>query len=315
MDISIVIPFYNEEESLKELYQEIKRECLNNRYDYEIIFVNDGSYDKSAIIVKELIKKDSNIHLISLRKNFGKALALQIAFKRSKGQIIITMDADLQDDPSQIHDFVAKIQEGYDLVSGWKYNRLDPLEKRLPSKLFNKTISLLSKVKIHDFNCGFKAYRKEAAQAIDIYGEMHRYIPVLASRFGFAITEIPVRHRKRKFGKSKYGFERYFRGLFDCMSIVFVTKYIERPMYLFGRIALFVLGIGFIICSYLTILWFSGYSIAGRPLLMLGILSLILGAQFFSIGLIADILVKTTFRSNYNENYIKEIFTMTDENV
>ena len=232
--VSIVIPVYNEEESLKLLYEKII-ENIPEQYEREIIFVNDGSTDKSVEVIKKLIMQDTQVHLISFRKNFGKAMALETAFRNAKGDIIITMDADLQDDPIEIPNFLAKIEEGYDLVSGWKKHRQDPLEKRLPSKLFNKVTAKLSGVELHDFNCGFKAYRREVTESIDVYGELHRYIPVLAHRKGFRITEIVVHHNKRQYGKSKYGFERYLRGLFDSLTVAFLGKYYDRPMHLFGK--------------------------------------------------------------------------------
>ncbi|MDR2709262.1 MAG: glycosyltransferase family 2 protein [Elusimicrobiota bacterium] len=310
MKISIVAPVYNEYESLGELYRQIKQVCLENNYSYEIIFVDDGSTDASPSVIKDLAQEDSNISLIVFRKNFGKAAALQEGFNQASGDFIITMDADLQDDPAEIPNFIEKLKT-YDLVCGWKLKRLDSIEKTLPSKLFNKTVSLLSGVKLHDFNCGFKAYRKEVIKAIDVYGEMHRYIPVIADKYGFKICEIPVHHRKRQFGKSKYGFERYLKGLFDCLTIVFTTKFMDKPMYFFGRVAIVIMGIGFLICLYLTILWLQGYIIGRRPLLLLGVFLILVGAQSFSIGLIAEMILKTTFRSNYQRYHVKEIFSLS----
>jgi len=275
-------------------------------YDKEIWFVNDGSSDKSEVVIKSIILRDKDVHLISFRKNFGKALALETAFRNVNGDIIITMDADLQDDPVEIPNFINKINEGYDLVSGWKKERHDPLEKRIPSKFFNKVTSKLSGVKLHDFNCGYKAYRKEVVDAIDVYGELHRYIPVLAYRKGFQITEIVVHHNKRQFGKSKYGFERYLRGLFDSLSVAFLGRYYDRPMHLFGKGGLICGLAGFVICMYLLGLKFMGQAIGGRPLLILGVLLIILGVQMFSIGFIGDMLVDATFRKRYNESHVKE---------
>jgi len=304
--ISFVIPVYNEEESIDELYNRIISITKKENYISEFIFIDDGSSDNSANTIKNLHLINKDVHLIAFRKNFGKAAALQAGFRNCSGDIIITMDADLQDDPQEIPNFVSKIYEGYDLVSGWKYNRLDPMEKRLPSKLFNKVTSLLSGVKLHDFNCGFKAYRKEVVKNIDVYGEMHRYIPVLAYRKGFKITEIKVNHNKREFGKSKYGFERYLRGLFDSVTVSFLSKYYDRPMYFFGRIGLGSFLIGFLICLLLTVEWFLGYTIGSRPLLILGVLLIILGIQFISIGLIGDMLVDATYSKRYDESHIKE---------
>ncbi|MDY4884695.1 MAG: glycosyltransferase family 2 protein [Alphaproteobacteria bacterium] len=293
--LSIVIPAYNEEDSIKPLYDEIKAsvaKLIKNHkiQDYEILFVNDGSSDNTE---KNIVKltADKRVKLISLRKNFGKSKALQIGFQHICGDIIVTMDADLQDDPTELANFIAKLDEGYDMVSGWKFNRLDPLEKTLPSKLFNFVTSKVSGIKIHDFNCGFKAYRKEVVKSLNIYGEFHRYIPVLALRNGFRITEITVKHHKRQFGKSKFGMERYLRGMFDAVSALFLLKFYDKPMYFFGKIGLGLLMVGFLICSYLTALWFAGYAIGGRPLLILGILFILVGFQSFSLGLIANIII------------------------
>ena len=312
--LSIVVPLYNEEESVKELYTEISDNCKNSVSnglisEWEVLFVSDGSTDGSEQLIKDLVQKDGggHIHLIAFRKNFGKAAALQAGFRHAKGDIVITMDADLQDDPAEIENFIKKIDEGYDLVSGWKYNRLDSLEKRLPSKLFNKVTTSLSGVKLHDFNCGFKAYRKEVVKSIDLYGEMHRYIPVLANRKGFRITEIKVHHRKREHGKSKYGMERYLRGLFDSMTTSFLSKFYDRPMYFFGTIGLLLFFAGFAICGYLTVLKIMGQAIGGRPMLVLGVLCIVLGIQSFTTGFIGDMIVDSTFHDRYTESHIKEI--------
>lgn len=310
--LSIVIPVFNEEESLPVLYQEVEKSIQETIASglisaYEILFISDGCTDGSIDAVKKLIAQDSNVHLIVFRKNFGKAAALQAGFRHSTGDIVITMDADLQDDPKEIPRFIEKIDEGYDLVSGWKYNRLDPLEKRLPSKLFNKVTSTLSGVKLHDFNCGFKAYRREVVKSIDIYGELHRYIPVLAHRKGFRIAELTVTHHKREFGKSKYGFERYLRGLFDSLTTSFLSKYYDRPMYFFGKIGLLLLLAGLAICAGLTVVWFMGNPIGNRPMLLLGVLCIILGVQSISTGFIGDMIVDSTYRSRYDESHIEEI--------
>lgn len=303
--LSFVIPVYNEQDSLEILYRKIL-ENIPDGFEYEIWFVNDGSTDDSEKNIKKLIDEDKNVHIISFRKNFGKALALESAFRNVNGEIVITMDADLQDDPIEIPNFINKLDEGYDLVSGWKKERHDPLEKRLPSKLFNKVTQKLSGVKLHDFNCGYKAYRREVIDSIDVYGELHRYIPVLAYRKGFRITEIVVHHNKRQFGKSKYGFERYLRGLFDSLTVAFLGKYYDRPMHLFGKGGLICGIAGFVICAYLVVLKCMGHAIGGRPLLMLGVLLIILGVQMFSIGFIGDMMVDATYRNRYNEGHIKE---------
>lgn len=310
--LSVVIPVYNEQESLKDLYEGISVNVKQMKdglviRDYEIWFISDGSTDASEDIIKSLIEQDERVHLIVFRKNFGKARALQAGFRHANGDIVITMDADLQDDANEFINFIEKIDEGYDLVSGWKFNRLDPLEKRVPSRIFNKVTSLLSGIKLHDFNCGFKAYRKAVVESLDIYGEMHRYVPVLANRKGFRIAEIKVLHHKREHGKSKYGLERYLRGLFDSMTTSFLIRFYDRPMYFFGKIGLSLLLIGVLICLWLFGQWCLDIKIGGRPLLMLGVLFIILGVQSISTGFIGDMIVDATYRNRYEESYIKEI--------
>ena len=303
--LSFVIPCYNEEESLELLYDGI---ISNIGDDYEIIFIDDGSTDRSREVIRALHAKDENVHLIAFGRNFGKAAALQAGFNSANGDIVITMDADLQDEPSEITHFVEKINEGYDVVSGWKIHRNDPMEKRLPSKLFNKVTSRLSGVKLHDFNCGFKAYRREVVRAISVYGERHRYIPVLAHQRGYRITEIAVSHNARPFGRSKYGAKRYLRGFFDLLSVAYLGKYYHKPMHFFGKLGLFSGFVGLAICVYMTALWVAGESIGNRPLLLLGVLLIMTGIQFFSIGIIGDILVDHGFKEHYHENHVRERF-------
>lgn len=310
-NLSLLICVYNEEGALPCLYKEIKKSLAGllktKRIEaYEILFISDGSTDNSEKIICGFIKEDSNVQLIVLRRNFGKSKALQAGFEQAKGDIVITLDADLQDDPKEFAHFIDKINEGYDLVSGWKFNRLDPLEKRLPSKVFNFVTSRFSGIGIHDFNCGFKAYRKEVVKSIAVYGEFHRYIPVLALRNGFKVAEIAVEHHKREFGKSKFGAERYLRGLFDAVSAVFLLKYWDRPMWFFGKIGLILFILGFLICSYLSLIWFGGAAIGGRPLLVLGVLFILVGIQSFSLGLVANIIVDQADKRQ-NDIYIKEI--------
>lgn len=308
--VSVLIPAYNEQDSLIELYNKVVNslkslgEGIN---DYEIWFINDGSTDESENIIKELAKRDEKVHLISFRKNFGKSPALDAGFRHVTGDIIFTMDADLQDDPKEFSRFLEKIEEGYDLVVGWKFNRLDPIEKKLPSKLFNRITSMASGLTLHDFDCGFKCFRRAVIESMDLYGELHRYIPVLAYRKGFRITEITVEHHKRKHGKSKYGMERYMRGLLDFMTTTFLLKYKDRPMYFFGRIGLLFMFLGFIMCSYLTTLWIIGEKIGGRPLLILGVLCIIVGIQMISTGFIGNLLIDILHRDHYNEDHIKMI--------
>lgn len=310
--ISVLIPAYNEQDSVQELYKQIidsiNTMCKKQQIsDYEIWYINDGSSDFTEKAVLDLIDKDDKVHLISFRKNFGKSPALQAGFRHVTGDLIFTLDADLQDDPAEFSRFVDKIDEGYDMVVGWKYNRLDPLEKKLPSKLFNAVTSANSGVKLHDFDCGFKCFTKEVAESLDLYGELHRYIPVLAHRKGFTITEITVNHRSREHGRSKYGMERYMRGLLDSLTTTFLLKYSDRPMYFFGRLGLYTTLSGFVICLYLTVLWFMGQKIGGRPLLVLGVLLVMVGIQFISTGFVCNILIDKSFRTSYDESHIKKI--------
>ena len=310
--VSILIPAYNEQDSLRELYNQIidsinvmkEKEQVS---EYEIWFVNDGSSDDSERVMSELHREDENVHLISFRKNFGKSPALEAGFQHVDGDIVFTLDADLQDDPAEFTRFVEKIDEGYDLVVGWKFNRLDPMEKKLPSKLFNYVTSKMSGITLHDFDCGFKCFRKEVVKSIDLYGELHRYVPVLAHRKGFKITEITVNHRKREHGHSKYGMERYMRGLLDSLTTTFLLKYHDRPMYLFGRIGIICSTIGFLICLFLSIGWLMGHAIGGRPLLFLGVLLIVVGFQSISTGCVCNLIIDKDFHSTYNESHIKTI--------
>ena len=299
--VSIVIPVYNEDESIPSLYSEVKN-ALEIFPSHEIIFINDGSYDNSLEEITKLVEKDSSVLAIDLYNNFGKADALNEGFKVASGDIIITMDADLQDDPAEISNLVNKINEGWDLVSGWKVDRQDPITKRWPSKLFNSVMRYVTKVKIHDFNCGLKAYRRKVIKAIDLYGGMHRYTPALASQKGFSVTEISVNHRSRKFGVTKYGGSRIFHGFYDLLTVMFLGKYLTRPLHFFGSIGLVLLSAGLAINVYLTVGWFNGVWIGNRPIFFLGILLLIVGLQFFSMGLIGELITKTAHR---NENMVQ----------
>jgi glycosyltransferase involved in cell wall biosynthesis len=290
MKISYVIPVLNEEESLRQLYNEII--LYNPAKDYEILFIDDGSRDNSFNLMYELSKINDQVKVIRFRKNFGKAAALQIGFQIAEGDYIFTMDADLQDDPIEIPNFISKIEEGYDLVSGWKKKRKDPIYKTLPSKFFNFITAKTFHLKLKDFNCGYKLYRQAVAKEIKLYGEMHRYIPVLANALGFKIGELPVNHRPRLFGKSKYGIERYLRGFFDLLTVKTVTHYIKSPLYLFGRVGIASVILGIAVTGYLTVLkLFYGHSLTNRPLLFLGILLILGGLQFVFMGLISELIV------------------------
>lgn len=293
MYASIVIPLLDEEKSLRELTQRIAAQFESNKKEFEIIFIDDGSTDGSFKTLLSLKEQYPMIRIIQFRKNFGKSVALSEGFKRAEGKFVITMDADLQDDPAEIPNLIAKLEEGYDLVSGWKKKRHDPLGKTVPSKLFNFTTRKLTGIKIHDFNCGLKAYCNEVIKAIPVYGELHRYLPVLAHWQGFSVGEIVVHHHARKFGVSKFGIRRFFSGFFDLMTVLFITRYRQKPLHLFGFFGLFVSMLGFAILAYLTVLWFMGHGIGHRPLLSLGVLLVIVGTQSFSLGLIGEMITNT----------------------
>jgi glycosyltransferase involved in cell wall biosynthesis len=298
VEISIVVPGLNEGKSLPELARRI-HEVLAPLARYELIFVDDGSTDDTWQRIGALHQDRANVRGVSLRRNFGKAMALKAGFKLASAPILVMMDADLQDDPEDIPQFIAKIGEGYDVVVGWKVKRLDPLNRRVLSRIFNGTVSRLTRVNLHDMNCGFKAYRREVIDTIPIYGDMFRFIPALAAAHGFRITEVPVKHHSRQFGKSRYGLERLLRGLFDLMSVLFLIRYAGRPMHLFGFVGL-VLGVGGIaINSYLSVLWILGHGIGQRPLLLLGVLMTITGVQFASFGLLGEFLAYQGQKQGY----------------
>lgn len=305
-DLSIVIPIYNEEKNIIPLYN-ILKEVLNKQ-TYEIIAVDDGSTDHSFKTLELINKKDKKVRVIKLRKNFGKASALQAGFNIAKGEIIITMDSDLQDDPREIHKFINKIKEGYDLVNGWKVSKHTEHSfiSALFSRLFNKLTRISTGIKLHDFNCPYKAYKREVIKNINLYGDMHRYIPLLVSLKGFKISEIKVKNFPRKYGKTKYKSSRIFKGFFDLITINYLIKFKKKPLHLFGSIGLFLFGIGFLIGLYLTFKKFIwGVSIGGEPLLLLGVLLIILGIQFFSLGLIGENI--TEFNIQKEGDFIEKI--------
>lgn len=290
--VSIVVPLYNEEESLRPLVEEIKKGVRKTGLAYEIIFVDDGSTDGSLNVIREIKKREQNIHYLSFRKNYGKSAALDAGFKVVTGDVTVTMDADLQDDPLEIPNLLDKLQEGYDLVSGWKKIRHDPFIKKHSSKFFNWVTRLMSGIKIHDFNCGLKAYRSEVIKSIFVHGELHRYIPVLAGWEGFKISEIPVKHHRRRYGKTKFGISRFFKGFVDLITVIFTTRYIRRPLHLFGFVGAVAFIVGFIIDAFLTYLWaFHNQPLSNRPLLLLGLLLMIVGVQLFAIGLLGEMMV------------------------
>ena len=298
-----MVPLLNEEGSLLELHKRITVVLASMGMTYELVFIDDGSTDSSYSILQGLHTEDPHVKVIRFRRNFGKAAALNAGFEASKGEIVITMDADLQDDPDEIPNFIAAIQGGMDLVSGWKKKRYDPLNKRIPSKLFNRVTCAIAGVQLHDFNCGFKAYRRELLDHIDLYGELHRYIPALAGWKGFNVGEIEVRHHARKFGKSKYGYERLLKGLFDIVTIYFTRKNGKSPLHVFGKLGLWFGVLGFGALAYLTVLWFLGQRpIGDRPLFLFGMLSILFGMQLVVFGLINEMLVK--IENRFDKGYV-----------
>ncbi|MDO8505859.1 MAG: glycosyltransferase family 2 protein [bacterium] len=307
--ISFVIPLYNEEATLVPLYEHIERVMeRSGLYEFEILFIDDGSRDASWGQLELLCQKyPQRVKAIRFRRNFGKAQALTAGFARARGDIIITMDADLQDDPEEIPQFLRKIDEGYDLVSGWKRKRNDPFSKTLPSKLFNAITQKVSGVRLHDFNCGFKAYRQEVLASIKLYGELHRYIPVLAHYQGFRIGEIVVSHNPRRHGKSKYGLERYIRGFLDLLTVIVTTKYLQKPGHLFGGMGILFGVIGMGALTYLTVLKIMGEHIGQRPLLLFGIMMVVIAVQFISLGLIAELLVRNAGASTAEHRIVSKI--------
>lgn len=295
--VSIVVPVKDEQDTIARLVAEIEASFLDAVADdaslEEILFIDDGSTDGSWAEIKRLSESNPLIKGIKLRRNFGKAAALQAGLKRASGAVIITMDGDLQDDPAEIPRFLEQIRNGSDVVSGWKQVRHDPLGKTLPSKLFNRITAFVSGVKLNDFNCGFKAYRREVFDDIDLYGELHRFIPALAHAMGFSVSELVVKHRPRQFGKSKYGVSRLLKGFLDLLTVVTITKFNSRPGHLFGTLGVAVSAIGSLIFLYLCILWLKGEPIGTRPILVVSTLLMTVGIQFMLFGMVAELIVAT----------------------
>ena len=294
--LSVVIPAYNEQESLRELVAKIDDSLgrIPSIRQHEIIVVDDGSSDGTWACVEQLaLAPHSTVHGVRLKRNFGKAIALGAGFHAARGSIIVTLDADLQDDPDEIPKLLNRLMEGYDLVSGWKLNRQDPLEKRLPSKAFNWITRKLTHLELHDFNSGFKCYRAEAAKDIRLYGELHRFIPALVAERGYRIAEVAVHHNPRKHGKSKYGWKRYIKGLIDLLTVITITRWLRNPGHLFGGLGLALAGLGCLILFYLSAVWlFTNASIGRRPLLTFGTTMLLSGIQVIVFGLLAELIVR-----------------------
>ena len=288
--ISVVVPVHDEERSVALLYDELRSALEPLGAPWEAIFVDDGSTDGTFAALTRLHNSEQNVRVVRLRRNFGKAAALVAGFDQAQGETVVTIDGDLQDDPAEIPRLLAKLDEGFDLVSGWKTHRRDPISRRLLSRLFNRVTSAFSGVRLHDMNCGLKAYRAEVVHGLRLYGELHRFIPVLAHYRGFRIAELPVNHRPREHGRSRYGVERYLRGFLDLLTVSFIGRYRHRPLHLFGGFGLLLGLIGSAILVYLTVIKALGHAIGQRPLLMLGVLLVVIGMQFFSLGLISEMI-------------------------
>ncbi|MBP6664809.1 MAG: glycosyltransferase family 2 protein [Chitinophagales bacterium] len=304
MDISVVIPLLNEEESLPELIAWIDKVCTTHTLSYEIVMVDDGSTDQSWQVIERLSEQYANVRGIQFRRNYGKSAALNEAFKAVQGNVVITMDADLQDSPDEIPELYKMItQQGYDLVSGWKQKRYDPLSKTLPTKLYNGVTGWVTGIKLHDMNCGLKAYKQAVVKNIEVYGEMHRYIPVIAKWEGFPrIGEKVVQHQARKYGYSKFGLNRFVNGFLDLMTITFIGRFGKRPMHFFGLIGTVLFFVGFMIAAYLSFakIVFEQYRMTDRPLFFFGLLAMVIGSQMFLAGFIAELIARNSvYRNQY----------------
>ena len=314
MDISIVIPLLNEEESLPELEAWIDRVMKEHQFSYELIMIDDGSTDDSWKIIQQLNQKNQHIRAFKFQRNYGKSAALNVGFGAAQGDVIVTMDADLQDSPDEVPELYHMIiNEKYDLVSGWKKKRNDPLSKRLPSKVYNFLVRSLTKINLHDFNCGLKAYRRSVVKSVSVHGDLHRYIPVLAKIAGFKrIGEKVVQHNARKYGVSKFGLGRA-RGMFDLLTLSFIGRFGRKPMHFFGTLGTLSFFLGFIILVYLSIakLLYQAYGIADRPLFYFGILTLILGSQLFLTGFLAEMVIRN--KQDNDQYVIEEIINQTEK--
>ena len=288
--ISVVVPVHDEERSVARLYDEIADALAPLDRAWEVVFVDDGSTDGTFGALTRLHDGHDNLRVVRLRRNFGKASALQAGFEESQGEIVVTIDGDLQDDPAEIPRLLAKLEEGFDLVSGWKTKRRDPITRRVPSRVFNWASGAVSGLRLHDLNCGLKAYRAEVVDGLRIYGELHRFLPVLAHYRGFRVAELPVNHRPRQHGRSRYGLERYVRGFLDLLTVTFMGRYRHRPLHLFGGIGLLLGAAGAVVLVYLTVLKLTGQAIGQRPLLTLGVLLVVVGVQLVSLGLVSELV-------------------------
>jgi glycosyltransferase involved in cell wall biosynthesis len=288
--ISVVVPCYNEQESLPELFEQLEAVMAHLACDGEYIFVDDGSTDRTIAVLRELRVRSPRVSVISFRRNYGKSAALNTGFRAASGDYVVTIDADLQDDPAEIPNLLRRIEAGADLVSGWKANRQDPLSKTLPSRVFNAVTSAATGLKLHDFNCGLKMYRRDVTDALNVYGELHRFIPALAAWEGFRVDEVAVKHYKRKYGKSKYGARRFLNGFFDLITTMFVTRRALNPLHFFGRIAVVLFLLGIAPQLVFLVEWLSGKGLHVRPVMLLGFVLVIVAMQIASIGLLAELI-------------------------
>lgn len=290
--VSVVIPVYNERDSLKELHERVSAVAQRQAWTYEVIYVDDGSSDGSTDLLRELQRDDARVRVAVQRRNFGKSVALMTGFALARYDIICTLDSDLQDEPDELPRLIAKLDDGYDIVTGWKHQRKDPLSKRIPSRIANTMTGVTTGVRLNDMNSGLKAYRGDCARELKIYGDLHRYVPVMAHLAGYNVTEIPVVHHERKFGKSKYGAGRLIRGGLDLLTVLFLSRFSLRPLHLFGTTGGVLFGIGFVINLILALQWFAGQrGLSERPLLLLGVLLMLVGIQLLTTGLIAELIV------------------------
>jgi glycosyltransferase involved in cell wall biosynthesis len=288
--ISVVVPVHDEERSVELLHDELAAALDPLERDWEAVFVDDGSTDGTFAALTRLHSRSPNVRVVRLRRNFGKSAALAAGFRHARGDVVVTIDADLQDDPAEIPRLLAKLDEGFDLVSGWKAKRRDALSRRIVSRLFNAVVGRSSGLRLHDMNCGLKAYRADVVRSLRIYGELHRFLPVLAHDRGYRVAELPVNHRPRHHGRSRYGVERYARGFLDFLTVSFMGRYRHRPLHLFGGLGLVLGALGAALLTYLTVLKISGEAIGHRPLLTLGVLLVVVGLQFFSLGLLSELI-------------------------
>jgi glycosyltransferase involved in cell wall biosynthesis len=309
--VSVVVPLLNEAPTLESLYQELEDALAATGVKWEVVFVDDGSTDGSYRELVRLHAAHLNVRVVRLRRNFGKAAALAAGIEVAEGDVVVTMDADLQDDPAEIPNLIAKLDEGFDVVSGWKCDRHDPFVRRFVSRIYNAATRLATGVKLHDMNCGLKAYRAEVFEHVRLYGERHRFVPVLAHHLGFSVTELPVNHRARANGHSRFGIERYLRAPFDLLTIVFMGRYRYRPLHLFGGVGLCASLAGAAILAYLTVDKIGGSAIGGRPLLLLGVLLVVVGIQLFSLGLISELITaqheQRTADHEHQELHVEEV--------